>query len=167
MGVPGIAYVLADVFRRRPSQATVQRVARLSDLKPGRPVQVGVVGSRRDAWTVYPDEVIGHVWLVRRDTDPASDAAADKQPTVAAFTSVCPHLGCTIGLDATGRRFVCPCHRAEFALDGQRVGNGNHAPRAMDGLECRLVRDDDADDWWVEIAYEKFERGLTRKVRRA
>lgn len=159
VGAPGVGFVV-DMLRRRPNKAIVQRVSRLRDLAPGKPVQVSVVGSRRDAWTSHPDGVIGRVWLVR----PKADPAADKQPTVTALAATCPHLGCTIQLDPQGQRFVCPCHRAVFGLDGQRLGQANHAPRGMDSLECRLVKDRDANDWWVEVTYEKFEQGLTTKV---
>ena len=168
VGAPGMRFFLSGILRRRSSQAVVQRVARLRDLTPGKPVQVSVVGNRRDAWTMYPDETIGRVWLVRSDDDPQSE----KPPTVTALTAVCPHLGCTVQLDSQGRHFVCPCHRAAFALDGQRLTGKqlrepNHAPRGMDSLECRLVRDEASDDWWVEVQYEKFEQGLTRKLRQA
>jgi Rieske Fe-S protein len=165
IGIPGLGFVLSGVLRRRKSTAVVQRVARLGDLVPGKPVQVSVVGGRRDAWTLHAEEVIGRVWLVRGEGEPGTG----KQPAVTALTAVCPHLGCTVQLDARARRFVCPCHRAAFAVDGQRMGalelgQPNHAPRGMDTLECRLVQDEEAGDWWVEVKYEKFEQGLTKKV---
>jgi hypothetical protein len=37
----------------------------------------------------------------------------------------------------------------------------------MDSLECRLVRDEGDDEWWVEVNYEQFEQGLTKKVCKA
>ncbi len=165
IAVPGGRF-LADALRPgRRDKAIVQRVARLKDLVPGRPKQVAVTGSRRDAWTLYPDEIIGRVWLVLE-----KDSPADK-PQVSAFTSVCPHLGCTIHLDSGGEHFLCPCHHAAFAFDGQRTtanpGKKSHAPRSMDSLECRVVQAAEGDDWWVEVKYEKFEQGLTKKVQKA
>ncbi|HUY31781.1 MAG TPA: Rieske 2Fe-2S domain-containing protein [Pirellulales bacterium] len=165
--LPG-AHFLAEALRpHRRGQAIVQRVARLRDLSPGRPLQVAVVGSRRDAWTLYPEEVVGRVWLVRQP----DDADGGRPPRVAAFTAVCPHLGCTIQLAPPGGRFICPCHRAEFSLDGAPSagpgGKKSHAPRGMDELDCRLVRDSHDGDWWVEVTYEKFEQGLTSKVSKA
>jgi len=165
--LPG-GHFLAEALRARRSKAIVQRVARLRDLSPGRPLQVAVVGSRRDAWTLYPEEVIGRVWLVRQPDE--ADERIGPPPSVAAFTAVCPHLGCTLQLAQPGGQFVCPCHRAEFALDGAPLaepGRKSHAPRGMDALDCRLVRDSVDDDWWVEVTYEKFEQGLTNKVSKA
>ena len=65
--------------------------------------------------------------------------------------------------------FVCPCHRAAFGLDGAPQQDGhekNHAPRGLDELSCEVIRDD-AGEWWVEVQYERFETGLTRKIARA
>jgi Rieske Fe-S protein len=166
VAIPGGRFVAGAMRSQRRDEPRLQRVARFDDLAPGRPKQVAVIGARRDAWTLHPDEVIGRVWLVRH----AEASGADEPPRVAAFTAVCPHLGCTIQLGASGSDFVCPCHRAVFGLDGAPARHApgsekNHAPRGMDALECRVTRDA-SGDWWVEVAYEKFEAGLTRQVRK-
>ena len=163
--VPGIAHVLAPVLRRRSGQAIVRRLARLSDLQPGVPVQLAITGSRRDGWMVYPEETLGHVWVVRR-TD---QATAPQQSRVDAFTATCPHMGCSIQLDATREGFLCPCHRAAFDLRGQaltrqQLGRVNPAPRQMDSLVCKIVPGENSDDWWVEVAYQAFRQGLADKV---
>jgi Rieske Fe-S protein len=167
IAIPGGRFLAGAMRSQRRDKAVLQRVARLEDLVPGRPTQVAVIGNRRDAWTLYPDEVIGRVWLVRQ----SEPSAKEPLPRVAAFTAVCPHLGCTIQLGASGGEFVCPCHRAAFALDGAPAadaqgGRKSHAPRGMDALECRVTRDAH-DEYWVEVAYEKFEPGLTKQVRKA
>ena len=36
-----------------------------------------------------------------------------------ALAITCPHLGCSYGLDDTGKRFLCPCHGSQFSLDGK------------------------------------------------
>ena len=37
----------------------------------------------------------------------------------AAFSSVCPHLGCRVHCEAENRLFFCPCHRGVFDSDGK------------------------------------------------
>lgn len=38
----------------------------------------------------------------------------------AAFSLICPHNGCTVGI--TGSSFYCPCHGAQFASSGAWTG---------------------------------------------
>lgn len=162
---PGMRYVIGTQ-QAEASESTFHRVARLSELRPGQALPAPIIGQRQDGWMVEPNQVVGRVWLMRLD-DGADPSAAD----VAAFTSVCPHMGCQIQLENGGGHFVCPCHRATFRLDGKRRreanGSANHAPRGMDNLDCRVVQDEQGEEWWVEVRYEKFESGLTGKVPKA
>lgn len=168
VAAPGVRYILGTQ-QAEGAESTFQRVARLSELRPGATVPASILGQRRDGWMVEPNQVIGRVWLTRRDQ---SDAEGDPSTAdVVAFTSVCPHMGCQVQLDEKRGHFVCPCHRAAFGLDGKRRrdpdGAANHAPRGMDNLDCRVVQDEQTEEWWVEVKYEKFEPGLTGRVPKA
>lgn len=161
IAIPGVAYVVDGLRRRGGNQSTKQRVARLMDLPPNKPVQVAVVGNRKDAWMSYPNETVGRVWLIRRNDDktPANETKVD------AFTATCPHLGCSIQL-AANQQFVCPCHKAVFGLDGQQVQAAGHkapAPRGMDSLECQLIEDPQSKQWWVEVTFQRFQQGSATK----
>lgn len=163
VAIPGVGFVLEAIRRKPTAQSQAIPVMRLKDLTPHRPKSVPIVGSRQDAWTRYAAETIGKVYLVR-ETDEGVDAAAAK---VSAYSSICPHLGCQILLDAKGDQFICPCHQAAFEKDGspvpsEKLGHRNQTPRAMDRLECQVVQKD--SEWWVEVKYQKFEQGLTTQV---
>ena len=64
IAIPGGRFVAGAMRSQRRDKASMQRVARLQDLVPGRPTQVAVIGNRRDAWTLHPDEVVGRVATV-------------------------------------------------------------------------------------------------------
>ena len=164
LAAPGVAYLIDP--RNRPARPSAFRpVAKLSDLpepvegQPVTPTQVVIRDTRRDAWTLHPNEVIGRVWLIRHPDD-----------KVTALTTICPHLGCSINFEDTRRRFVCPCHNGTFhaTLDdrlGRRVedtelGITNPAPRGMDRLETRLVTDEETQDITIEVKFENFIQGL-------
>jgi len=95
------------------------------------------------------------VWLVRRgdeDTPPGNSK-------VDAYTTVCPHLGCSISRDTSRDQFICPCHKASFDFNGQAVsprekGRKNPSPRDMDSLPCQIVEDEKTGQWWVEVKYD-------------
>lgn len=167
VAIPGVSFVLEALRKSGTNGDRVRRVARLKDLPVGKPVAVPILGAREDAWTVHPDEVLGRVWLVRQS--PATSDVAQPTAQVAAFNATCPHLGCAVQHDAKENRFLCPCHRAIFGLDGERVVaksgvQKNPSPRAMDLLDCRLVTDETTQEVWVEVTFQKFEQGLTKKV---
>lgn len=165
VGVPAVRYLI-DPLRRRPSQERdFNRVARLADLPVSVPREVPVRDVRRDAWTTYPEETIGRVWLVRRTDDSASPEAS----VVDCFSTACPHLGCAIGLDPARKKFVCPCHKAGFHLTGAKLsdrelGHKNPAPRDLDSLESRVVQDAVTGEWWIELRFQKFRHGPTTKI---
>lgn len=179
VAVPGVGYAL-DALRRRggdgdsqggggSARAITQRVARLDDLVPGVPIEVSLVGNRRDAWTVYPQEVLGRVWLIR--TDDARSEPADAE--VKAFSALCPHLHCFIQLGPEGDRFLCPCHVALFHASGEKLGGAftteelGYAcptPRGMDALDCRVTQDEATGQWWVEVTYRKFKENIAESV---
>src|SRR5882672_2978217 len=147
LGVPAVAYLI-DARNRpaRPSQ--FKTVARLSELTEGVPHQAVIQEARFDAWTLHPNDVIGRVWLIRRDKE-----------TVDAYTTICPHLGCSVNFEENNRLFICPCHGGTFDIHCQRIerpGFTNPAPRGMDRLECRR---DPADPDLIQVRYENFRQG--------
>ncbi len=164
VAVPGLNYIFAGLRPSRAGARAFQRVARLQDLRSGQPLQVTIVGRKQDGWSVAEGQVLGRVWLIRGGDGNDAD--------IHALTTVCPHMGCQIQLHSSKGNFLCPCHRAAFAMTGDplrasETGERNHAPRAMDALECRVARDEDSGESWIEVKYEKFEPGLTKKLARA
>jgi Rieske Fe-S protein len=158
LGVPAIAY-LVDARNRPAGDTGFQTVARLSDLKTDQPHQVVLHDVRRDAWTLHPNDVIGRVWLIRQPND-----------EVKAFTTICPHLGCSINFEEKAQRFICPCHNGTFHQSGERVseeelGATNPPPRGMDSVDVR-VTDDPArpGDKVIAVKYQNFRQGAEEKI---
>jgi menaquinol-cytochrome c reductase iron-sulfur subunit len=156
IGVPAVVYLL-DPRNRPPRPGAFKVVAKLSDLKEGVPFEAVVRETRRDAWTLIPNDVIGRAWLIRR---------GDK---IEAFTTTCPHLGCSVNFE--GDKFVCPCHGGTFDLHGEIAatapGTHNPAPRGMDSLELQLEPDPaNPGDKLVLVKYENFHQGKpTKEIR--
>src|SRR5262249_35654300 len=132
----------------KASAGDFKTVARFSDLPEGVPTQVVIRDVRRDAWTLHPNDVVGRAWLVRRGKDQLD-----------AFTTICPHLGCSINFVKDAGLFICPCHNGTFELTGARKEGTvatTPAPRGMDKLEWRR---DPADPELVQVRYQNFEQG--------
>src|SRR5438093_13190259 len=152
LGIPALAYIV-DARNRAAPANDFKTVARLSDLPIGKPQQVVIRDVRRDAWTLHPNDVVGRVWLVRREGN-----------QVDAFTTICPHLGCSVNFEEKQKLFICPCHGGTFAVDGQRVEKtaaANPAPRGMDRLECQP---DPANPELIQVKYQNFIQGKETPV---
>jgi Rieske Fe-S protein len=162
IAIPGVRYICSSLRSSKSPVTTHQRVARLQDLRIGQPLQVAITGRKQDGWSLAEMQVIGRIWLVRQE---------GKEPQVEAFNTICPHMGCQIQVHPKEIRFLCPCHRATFGLQGEKLADSdsserNHAPRDMDALDCRIVQDESSGESWVEVKYERFESGLTKKIAR-
>ena len=116
------------------------RVATLGALPDdGVPRQFPVVADRQDAWTKYPDEAIGAVYLRRQ---PGSKE-------VEAFNATCPHLGCFVAFNRQRNIYQCPCHKSAFSIEGHT--EEGPSPRDLDRLETELRPADDPQEVWVRF----------------
>ncbi|MGI9178029.1 MAG: ubiquinol-cytochrome c reductase iron-sulfur subunit [Pirellulales bacterium] len=141
-------WTFLDPLGRRGTNATFLPVADLAAIPDdGVPRQYPVITDRTDAWTGFAAEPVGAVYLRR-----------EKGATeVQALSATCPHAGCFVEMEPTGRCFRCPCHNSTFAVDGSIVAP-SPSPRPMDALDCRID-----GNGAVEVKWEKFRAGIAGK----
>jgi len=156
----GLRTFFAPLSRKKAGGEAV-RIALLDSLRDpsgqpsGVPLRFPVITERTDAWTKYPPEPIGAVYL---RWSPGED-----QPR--AFTSVCPHLGCSVSFKPELDEYRCPCHNSSWKIDGERI-EPSPAPRNLDELaveirEVEIDKDKTAQEVWV--VYERFRPGVEAK----
>lgn len=153
LAVPGVAYLLDPVLRRKQGGdgGGAVPLARLSELKVGEPKAFPILQARQDAWVKYPPEPVGSVWLIRQPDD-----APEK---VLAFTAECPHLGCAVNLSPDGKSFRCPCHNSGFGLDGAPLNS--IPPRSMDALKVEPLEGDDPQ---IKVEFGRFVPSHKEKI---
>jgi menaquinol-cytochrome c reductase iron-sulfur subunit len=144
-------WTFLDPLRRKGAAASFLPVTELSAIPDdGVPRQFAVVSERIDAWTGFPREPIGAVYLRREK--------GSKE--VEALSATCPHAGCFIELEGEARCFRCPCHNSSFTLDGGII-EPSPSPRAMDAIECRVGANGE-----VAVKWENFYSGIAEKKAR-
>jgi Rieske Fe-S protein len=141
-GGPAAWLCAAPLFAKKGEGRWVKTV-KLDQLKEGEPRRVAIIDDRRDAWTIEKHVELGSVWLVRRGNE------------VQAFSSVCPHLGCSVNA-APGGGFSCPCHTSAFDASGKRTSGPS--PRDLDTLGTKI------EDGLVAIDFRRFRIGTEEKV---
>lgn len=105
-----------------------------------------IITGRRDAWTEFPKQPIGAVFLLRKS-----------EGEVVAFNASCPHLGCSVEFRNETKAFYCPCHDSTFASTGEVVGT-SPSRRGLDSLEVEVR----GKEVWVKFL--NFEAGRPEKV---
>jgi menaquinol-cytochrome c reductase iron-sulfur subunit len=140
LGAPVVAFVI-DPRNHQGARGDFRVVdmGPLAELKKDTPVQGALRDIRRDAWTLHPNDVIGRVWIVLKKDRPEVFPDGTDPSLLDVFTTICPHLGCSVNLSDAS--FACPCHGATFTLDGSRANIHNPAQRGMDALEWKIEAD--------------------------
>jgi menaquinol-cytochrome c reductase iron-sulfur subunit len=137
-------------LRQKSQGGQFMRLASLDALpEDGTPKKIPVIADRTDAWNRFPAEPIGAIFLRRVGSE------------VKGLQVICPHAGCSIGLENTseGNQFLCPCHIAHFDLDGKRLDATSPSPRDMDSVEVEIRN---TNEVWVK--FETFRLGTAEKV---
>ncbi|HEV3416299.1 MAG TPA: Rieske (2Fe-2S) protein [Pirellulales bacterium] len=144
-------FVFADPLRRGGAGPGFIKITTLDSVPDdGVPRAFPVVASRTDAWTYFPSEPIGAVF-VRRKQDNAK---------LEVFQTTCPHAGCMLDYSASGTDFKCPCHNSAFQLDGQL--DYGPSPRPMDSLAYQIRDNHGLKEVWVK--FETFHTGIAEKI---
>jgi menaquinol-cytochrome c reductase iron-sulfur subunit len=150
--VPGVTALVAflNPLRQKSQSGQWRQIVSLDLLHDGEPPRgFAINADREDAWNFFPNEPIGSVFLRRAGNE------------VQALQVICPHAGCSISLQSTpeGNKFVCPCHLANFDLDGKRTDAVSPSPRDMDALEVEIRN---TNEIWVK--FQTFQLGMAAKV---
>jgi menaquinol-cytochrome c reductase iron-sulfur subunit len=141
-------FTLFDPLHRKSDTRGMVRVASLKSLpESGEPRKVPVLDTLVDAWNKTENVPVGSVYVQK--TGPNS---------VRVLNAVCPHLGCSVGYNATSKGYFCPCHKSSFAVDGKILDPKSPSPRGMDELTAE-VRDGEV---WVK--FQNFRKGSPEKV---
>ena len=149
LGAPigAVVVVLAHPLKMKGVPTPVKLTALGSLPLNGPPRFFQVVTERRDAWTKFPANAIGSVFLQRTGEE-----------EVVAFNASCPHLGCSVEFRPKRDAFYCPCHDSEFEKGG-RVRGKSPSRRGLDTLRVEIR---EGDEVWVY--FENFKTGIAEKV---
>lgn len=145
--IGAVIVVLANPLRSKGLPMAVKLTTISSLPLNGSPRFFQVVTERRDAWTKFPANAIGAVFLRR---------TAENE--VVAFNASCPHLGCAVEFRGGRGAFYCPCHNSEFTKTGA-VRGPSPSRRGLDTLRVE-IREEGA----VWVYFENFKPGVAEKI---
>lgn len=150
-GVPVAAgvTVLLDPLKYGESGAEFIEVTTLDSLpEDGTPQKFMVRADREDAWSRFPNQVIGAVYLRRAG-----------EGEIQAFNVVCPHLGCAINYREDEHDYFCPCHNSAFDFETGKQERGSPSARPLDELETKVEK-----SGAVLVKFQNFRMGIPEKI---
>ena len=128
VGLPAIAYLIDPALKATKSDAWIP-LGKLETFEVGKPTMVSFTRSKVNGWEKTVTSY-GVFVIKKSDTN------------FLVLSSKCTHLGCTVSWKADRQEFVCPCHDAQFALDG--TVRGGPPPRPLDsytGNQLKIDKD--------------------------
>lgn len=146
--IPLVRYFLHPVGKKVVSTpSTPIDIAAASEIVAGAaPVRLPIIASGvRDAWNTANDIAVGSCWVSKSEDG-----------RISAYSSVCPHLGCSISFSEKSDSFRCPCHNSSFdKKDGSR--DKGPAKRGLDPLEVTV------EEGRVKVVYKRFRNDIPER----
>ena len=142
LAVPVVRFVLHPVLART-TEKSWSEAGNVSEFQsPTAPVKKLVQIEQLDGWrrTVLQKPV----YVVK-----------DSSGQITVLSAVCTHLGCTVPWVEDQKKFICPCHKGMFSLDGKLLSGP--PPRNMDVLPMRV------ENGVVKIQYQFFRQLIPNK----
>ena len=116
IGLPAIAYLIDPALKTSTTDVWIP-LGKLASYELGKPTLVTFTRSKINGWEKTVNSY-GVFVLHKSDTD------------VVVFSNKCTHLGCHVNWNADKQEYICPCHDAQFGIDGNVLGGP--PPRPMD-----------------------------------
>lgn len=127
---------------------------RLGAINKDEPLGLDLSISVRDGWRLRTRRA--RVFVVRL-------ADGDAAASFKALSGVCPHAGCGIEYKADDKKFICPCHGAEF--DPHGASKEGPSPRDMDPFEVSIAEHQGAA--WLHVDWQEFVTGTAERTPKA
>jgi menaquinol-cytochrome c reductase iron-sulfur subunit len=121
VAAPVIGYFFSPIWRKHPPILTP--ITHTNELTTGVPTHVTYEQRVRDGW--YISTLNKSAWVVKKSED-----------DFIVYDPRCTHLNCPYYWDEDKQLFQCPCHGAEFDINGNVLAGP--PPRPLDRLEFTI-----------------------------
>ena len=127
IGLPAIDYVIDPALKAAKTDAWVP-LGKLSAFEIGTPTPANFNRSTINGWEKSVNSY--GVFVLRKS-----------ETEVLVLSNKCTHLGCHVNWHADKGEYVCPCHDAQFSIDG--VVLGGPPPRPLDAYTGDQIKVED------------------------
>jgi Rieske Fe-S protein len=104
IGIPAIGYLISPATKIQKSDSWIP-LGPLENVPFGDPTLFNFTRSRINGWEKTVNSYGVYIWRKNEDE-------------VLVFSNVCTHLSCRVRWDTEKEAYLCPCHAAEFDIEG-------------------------------------------------
>ena len=122
VGLPAIGFLISPATKKQESEAWIS-AGLLEDYPIGTPTLFNFTRSKINGWEKTVNSY-GVFILKRSETD------------VLALSNVCTHLSCRVNWEENNQEYACPCHNAQFDINGDVIDGP--PPRPLDTYETKV-----------------------------
>ena len=116
IGLPVIGFLIDPALKSSTTDAWIP-LGKLETFEIGKPTPASFTRSKANGWE---KTVNSYGVFVLRTSDTETQVLSNK----------CTHLGCHVNWNADTQEYICPCHDAQFGINGEVLGGP--PPRPLD-----------------------------------
>ncbi len=122
IGLPAIDYLIGPALKSQKTDTWIP-LGKLENYAIGQPTLFTFTQTKANGWEKTVNSY--GVFVVRKS-----------EAEVIVLSNVCTHLSCRVNWKPDQNEFICPCHNAQFGLEGNILGGP--PPRPLDRYETRV-----------------------------
>ena len=127
IGLPAIDYLIDPALKAPKTDAWIP-LGKMEKFEIGKPALVTFTRSQVNGWEKTANSY-GMFVLKRSDTE------------VLVLSNICTHLSCRVNWKEDRQEYVCPCHDAQFGINGEVLDGP--PPRPLDSYSGDQVKVED------------------------
>jgi Rieske Fe-S protein len=136
IGLPAIGYLISPALRVQKKEAWIP-LGPLENYPLGKPTLFTFNRATVNGWEKTVNSY--GVFVLRKS-----------ESEVLVLSNICTHLSCRVNWDEAAGAYVCPCHDARFAINGDVLSGP--PPRPLDGYSGEKVK---IEEGIVSIHFEE------------
>lgn len=136
VGLPAIGYLISPASRVQKKEDWIP-LGPLENYPVGKPTLASFNRTRVNGWEKTVNSY--GVFVLRKS-----------ESEVLVLSNRCTHLSCRVNWDEAAGAYVCPCHDAQFGIDGEVLGGP--PPRPLDRYSGEKVK---IEEGVVSIHFEE------------
>jgi Rieske Fe-S protein len=124
IGLPAIGYLISPAGQKQELEAWIA-AGPLENYPIGEPTLFSFTRTKTNGWEKTATSY--GVFVLRK---------SEAQNDILALSNVCTHLSCRVNWVAETQEYDCPCHDAQFGIEGEVLGGP--PPRPLDQYETKI-----------------------------